>query len=134
MDTTSSPSAPDVLHDAATADFIATAARDMVVWGVAGGLLTWPFFGEGQAFSVTCGLLWMALNFSLLGWLLESLLGRRESSRVFNFSLACAKIPASYFILYWLYSSEYFEPVGLSAGLAALPAVLLVRALISQRG
>lgn len=103
--------------------------------GAAGAALGWAAFGTVHGLSFLCGCLWVALNFSLLSWLIEAALSDAHGrSQLFIFLLACAKIPASYFVLYWLYSVEYLEPVGLSIGLAALPVALVFRALAMRAG
>jgi hypothetical protein len=109
-------------------DYPGAVARDLLLFGLAGGTvleLVWRL--EGASFA--CGCLWVGSNFLLLSWLLEVIAASRRHSRLFIFLLACAKILASYFVLYWLYQVDYLRPVGLTAGLTALPVVLVWRAL-----
>jgi hypothetical protein len=102
---------------------------DFVIVAAAGGVVGAVLLGEGFGFSVAAACLWLALNFSALAWLLAAATSPKRASRLFLFTLACAKIPASYFILYWLYRMEYLEPVGLTIGLSSLPVVILFRGL-----
>ena len=114
--------------------FAPAVVRDFIVLGVAGGVLGSVLFGMGIGFSFLAACLWLALNFTALAWLLGAAVSGERHPRWFILALVCAKIPASYLILYWLYRAEYLEPLGLSAGLAALPVVLLFRALVTQVG
>lgn len=117
------------------ADFTELVVRDLALLAITGGALGWVLFGSRHALSFSCGCLWAALNFGLLSWLIDAAVGEaRRHSQLFIFLLACAKIPASYFVLYWLYSVDYLEPVGLSIGLAALPLALVFRALAMRAG
>lgn len=106
---------------------------DFAVLGFGGGILILPFFGNAIAFSFCAGCLWLGLNFAALAWLLGALSGPRKASRWFIFAVACAKIPLSYLILFWLFRLDFLEPVGLVAGLATLPAVLIFRGLAGRR-
>jgi hypothetical protein len=106
---------------------------DFAVLAFSGGILSLPFFGQGIAFSFCAGCLWLGLNFAALAWLLSAVAGPLKASRWFIFAVACAKIPLSYLILFWLYRLDYLEPVGLTAGLAMLPAVLIFRGLAEWR-
>lgn len=115
-------------------DFAPAVVRDFVVLGAAGGAIASVIFGLGYGFSFLAACLWLALNFTALAWLLGALASSERPSRLFILALACAKIPASYLILFWLYRAEYLEPLGLSAGLAVLPVVLLFRGLVTQVG
>ena len=69
----------------------------------------------------------------MLAWLLGAATGPTRAPRWFVFALACAKIPASYLILFWLFGLDYLDPMGLATGLAMLPAVLLFRGLAVWR-
>jgi len=89
----------------------------------------WPWLGAKAGWSFTAGGLWMALNFLLLSWLLEAVIQGKRTSKLFIFAMACAKIPASYFVLYRLYTVGYLDAIGLTAGLVLLPAVLVFRGL-----
>ncbi len=106
---------------------------DFAVLAFGGGILTAPFFGAGIAFSFCAACLWLGLNFAALAWLLSAIAGPLKASRWFIFAVACAKIPLSYLILFWLYRLDYMDPVGLTAGLAMLPAVLVFRGLAGWR-
>ncbi|MCH7471472.1 hypothetical protein IIA79_00770 [bacterium] len=105
---------------------------DFAVVGVVGGLGLGIWRGEEFGFSFLAACLWLALNFTALTWLLTAYTSPRRPSGLFIFALACAKIPASYLILFWLYRVEYLEVVGLTVGLVMLPMVLLFRGLISR--
>ena len=107
--------------------------RDLIVIGLAGGLLAVPVFGLRQGLSFCLGCFWVALNFFLLAWLLSLILSPRRVSRLFILLIACAKIPASYVLLWWFYQIDYLEPVGVTVGLAVLPVVLLYRGLAIAR-
>lgn len=103
---------------------------DFAALAAGGGALSAFIWGSGTGFSFAAACLWLALNFCLLAWLLGAIATRGRSPRLFIAAVACAKIPLSYLILYWLFRLDYMEPVGLSAGLASLPAVLLFRGLL----
>ncbi len=117
-----------------SSNFTAAVVRDFAVLGAGGGLLGAILFGLGPGCSFLAGCLWLALNFTALSWLLGAVLSGQRHTRWFLLALACAKIPASYLILFWLFRAEYLEPLGLSAGLLALPVVLLFRGLVTQVG
>ena len=108
------------------------AVRDFIIIGITGGVLSGGIWGESFGISVLCGCLWLALNFSALAWLLSAISGPRPVSKLFLFILACAKIPASYLLLYGLYAVEYLDKTGLTVGVATLPVVLLFRGLKTQ--
>lgn len=113
--------------------FARLVVRDALIAGAIAGVAMTAYPGEGQAFSLAAGCLWAALNFYLLSLLIVSLAAPDRANRLFIFMLACAKIPASYYLLYWLYRAEYLEPVGLTAGISLLPVVLLFRGLLQAR-
>lgn len=115
-------------------DYVAAVIRDMALLACVGGAIGWAACSSRSGLSFTCGCLWVALNFLLLACLVEVLTGPRRASRLFIFTLACAKIPASYCVLYWLFAVDYLEPVGLSIGLAGLPVALVFRALVPHAG
>ena len=116
-------------------------SADCLVLGVTGGfvLFAWRALAEspaaglsaGIAYAVACA--WLALNFSALALLLLAITARKKASRWFIFALACAKLPASYLLLFWLYTGGVFAPVYLTAGVASLPAVLVWRGLADAR-
>lgn len=107
--------------------------RDLVLLGLAGGLVAGLWRGEQVGWSFLAGCLWMALSFILLGWLLGGFLGSSRPSFLFIFILACAKIPAAYLLLYWLYRADYSDALGLTAGLLVFPLVLVYRGLAHGR-
>ncbi len=113
--------------------FARLAVRDALVACAIIGVAMAVYPGEGQAFSLVAGCIWASLNFYLLALLVVSLAARNRGNRLFIFVLACAKIPASYYLLYWLFRTEYLEPVGLTAGITLLPVVLLFRGLLQAR-
>lgn len=106
---------------------------DFAVTGLIGGALCCIPFGLGFGFAFAAGNLWLGLNFALLAWLLGAATGPGRAPRWFIFALACAKIPVSYLILFWLFGLDYLNPMGLASGLAMLPAVLLFRGLADWR-
>lgn len=106
--------------------------RDLVLIGLIGGLAGGLWRGETFGWSVLAACLWLALNFSLLAWLLGGVFSGRRPPCLFIIILACAKIPASYFLLYWLYRADYLDAWGLTAGILVLPVVLLVRGLTGR--
>ena len=113
------------------ANLIKLTIRDCIVLGLFGGLVFIVLGHEVSGVSFACGALWTALNFCLLGWMIGAVLHAKGQPKLFIFVLACAKIPASYYLLYWLYQTEYLEPIGLTAGLSLLPVVLLFRGLVA---
>jgi len=114
-------------------DFTDLVVRDLLAVGFTGGVVAGIFFTETAAVSFLLGCLWLALNFSLLAWILKMFGGDQRPSGSFIFWLACAKIPASYFLLYWLYAVDYLDTAGLTAGLLVLPVVLVFRGLARSR-
>lgn len=107
--------------------------RDMLLLGVAGGIVAGIWRGETTGWSFLAACLWMALNFGLLSWLLSGFMAGRRPSCLFIFIMACAKIPAAYFLLYWLYRVDYLNALGLTAGLLVFPLVLVYRGLARGR-
>ena len=110
-------------------EFALIVAGDTALAGIAAGLITLVFSSEGLALSVLCGAVWMATNFLALGWLLILALSRKQGPRLFIFPVACAKLPASYFLLWCLIRADYIEPLGVAIGICLLPPVLVVRGL-----
>lgn len=106
--------------------------RDLVIIGLAGGLAGGLWRTETFGWSVLAACLWLALNFSLLAWLLGGYGAENRPPCLFVIIVACAKIPASYFLLYWLYRADYLDAWGLTAGMLVLPVVLLVRGLTGR--
>jgi hypothetical protein len=99
--------------------------RDYALLAVVAGLGFGFWRGEAFGASVAAGCLWLALNMALLGWVMGAVLQPAGSSRLLVFALACAKIPAAYLLLYWLFSLDCLEPMGLAAGLAMLPVAIV---------
>ena len=106
---------------------------DFAALAFTGGALCCIFFGLGFGFAFCAANLWLGLNFALLAWLLGAATGPQPAPRWFVFALACAKIPVSYLILFWLFGLDYLDPMGLATGLAMLPAVLVFRGLANWR-
>lgn len=116
-------------------------ARDCLLLGLAGG--TGFGVGLGLAQGASIGLsagasycaacAWLAFNFSALALLLLAISAPERPSRWFIFALACAKLPASYLLLFWLFTGGVFMPVYLVAGMVSLPVVLVVRGMASAR-
>jgi hypothetical protein len=106
--------------------------RDLVLVGFAGGVIAALIGGEIAGWSFMAACLWLALNFSLLAWLLGGFFGGQRPSCLFIIILVCAKIPASYFLLYWLYRADYLDVLGLTAGILVLPVVLVFRGLTGR--
>lgn len=105
--------------------------RDFVLLGLAGGLILalWRDVSWGVSFAAAC--LWLGLNTAILSWLLGAMMAPGRPKRLFVFMVACAKIPAAYLLLYWLFSRDFLEPIGLAAGVATLPVVILAQGLLS---
>ena len=103
--------------------------RDVVIVAAAGGLVGLVFSGLPLAFSIICGALWMAANFLVLAWLLQLAYSGKQVPRLFIFPVVCAKLPASYFLLWWLIRADYLEPLGTAIGICILPPVLVFRGL-----
>jgi len=110
-------------------DFSSRVAIDLVVVSAVGGIITWPWLGAGIGWSFAAGCLWTALNLLLLSWLLEAIVQRAKVSKLFILVMACAKIPASYFVLFRLYTVGYLDVTGLTAGIVILPVTLIFRGL-----
>jgi hypothetical protein len=109
--------------------FLRAALRDEVLIGAIIGIVLGFTISERFGVSFTIACLWVALNFVLLGWLLGAATAPGGSGRLFLLLLMCAKIPAAYLLLYWLFSRSYLEAGGLVAGLTTLPVVILYRGL-----
>jgi hypothetical protein len=102
-------------------------ARDFVALGCVGAIVAMFLGNEVQGVSFLAALIWLALNTVLLARLLEVvMLGGRNGAGV-GLLLGCAKIPASYAILYWLYQVPYLDRWGLTVGVLCLPVVLVAR-------
>lgn len=112
-----------------TVEFTLQVARDTAFAGLAAGIIALVFTSEGLALSVVCGSFWMATNFLALGLLLILVLTGKQVPRLFIFPVACAKLPASYFLLWWLIRADYLEPLGVAIGICLMPPVLVVRGL-----
>ncbi len=114
---------------------------DCLLLGLAGGVVIacWRALAgslagglsAGLAYAVACA--WLALNFSALALLLLALTAPRRVSRWFIFALACAKLPLSYLLLFWLFTGSALAPVYLMAGIASLPVVLVCRGIADAR-
>lgn len=107
--------------------------RDLAGGGLIGGIAAGSAFGESSGWSFLLGCLWLALNFTLLAWLLSLAGPEKRPAGSFIFWLVCAKIPASYLLLYWLYTADYLNVAGLTAGLLLLPVVLVWRGIAQSR-
>ncbi len=106
--------------------------RDYLALGLAAALLGSIVGYEALAISFGAGCIWVGINTALLAWLLGAMLRLQGRSRTFIFLLSCAKIPAAYLLLYWLFTRDYLEPMGLAAGLITLPVVIVVRGLSAR--
>lgn len=111
--------------------FATKVVRDCLIAAIAISLAMLIYPGQGQAFSLLAGGIWVCINFYLLAMLTASILSGKGQGKLFIFMLACAKIPASYYLLFWLCRVHYMEPVGLTAGISLLPVVLLFRGLLA---
>lgn len=105
--------------------------RDYILLGLAGGLVLGLWRGEGWGAGFAAACFWLGLNTAILTWLLGALLAPGKPQRLFVFLIACAKIPAAYLLLFWLFSRDFLEPIGLAAGVATLPVVILAQGLLS---
>jgi hypothetical protein len=112
-------------------------ARANVLIGLIAAVTLGFVFGSEFGFSLFCACLWGALNIMLLAWLLSAVKPAQSPAerppRWFIFILVCAKIPASYFILFWIFTRDYLSPAGLAAGLTTLPVVLFIYGLRSAK-
>ena len=109
--------------------FAVDSARDIGLLGLGGALVALAAADEALAFSLLCGALWAAANLLALSWLLYLVVQGKRSRRLFIFPIACAKLPASYFLLWWLIRVDYTEPLGVAIGICLMPPVLLARGL-----
>jgi hypothetical protein len=104
---------------------------DFVVAGVAGGAVFALWRGSAGGAGFLCACLWLALNTVLLARLLEAItVGQRAAAA---FWLACAKIPLSYLVLYWLFQARFLDTWGLTAGILSLPVVLGFRGIAARQ-
>jgi hypothetical protein len=107
---------------------------DLVVLGLAGAVPAAIWWNESAAAGFLCACLWLALNTVLLARLLEAVTLGGERGAGIGLLLACAKIPVSYAILFWLYQVDFLDKWGLTAGVLSLPVVLLARGIaVRQR-
>lgn len=116
-------------------------SADCLWLGLAGGVILGAWLalaqspaaglGAGLAYAVACA--WLALNFSALALLLLAITAPKRPSRWFIFALACAKLPISYLLLFWLFTGSSLAPVYLVAGIASLPVVLVCRGIADAR-
>lgn len=83
--------------------------------------------------SYLCACLWLALNTILLSRMLEAVTLGGPRGAGLALLLACAKIPFSYAILFWLYQAEFLDDWGLTAGVLSLPVVLLARGIAMRQ-
>jgi hypothetical protein len=109
--------------------FTRNCARDSAIIGLAGGLLIGLFYHEWTAWSFLIGSLWVALNLLMLGWLIGAITARKRAGGCVLLLMECAKIPLAYLLLFWLCTRKFVEPMGLAAGIATLPLVILLRGL-----
>lgn len=107
--------------------FLTRSLRNGLLWGVLLAIAALLLFGEGQAFSLLAGALFMCLNLLLLGWLLAAATSQKGAGKGLLVLLECAKLPGAYLLLYWLVTRDYAEPIGLVAGLT----VVLLAAVVS---
>jgi hypothetical protein len=106
--------------------------RDLALLGLAGALIGGIWLGEASGTSFLLACLWAASNLALLSLFISTMIAQKTPARLLVFILVCAKIPASYLILYWLLSADFTDMTGLVAGLVAFPAVLIVRGLLDR--
>ena len=108
-------------------------ALDFALLGIAGGVALglWRGPSFGAAFALSC--LWLGLNVVLLALLIAELSTPKRRRGLLAFSLACAKLPAAYLLLFWLFTREYLDTMGLVAGLTTLPVVVVLRGLAELR-
>jgi hypothetical protein len=109
--------------------FTLLCARDAVILGLAGCLLLVLLGREWTGWSFLAGCLWMGLNLLMLGWLIGALVSRKRAGGHVLLLMECAKIPLAYLLLFWLCTRKFVEPMGLAAGIATLPLVILLRGL-----
>jgi hypothetical protein len=106
-------------------------AVDFAIVGVVGAIAFGVLKSEAMGAGFLCACLWLALNTVLLSRLLETItIGQRPGLALL---FACAKIPLSYLILYWLFQAPYLDAGGLTVGILTLPAVLAFRGSIVRR-
>lgn len=115
-------------------EFVRHVVLDMSVLALISGVVGWLAVDWQSGISVAIGCIWVATNFLLLSWLIGMVVALKQAPKLFIFLVACAKLPASYFLLWWLYQITHFEPLGITIGICLLPPVLLARGLISIKG
>lgn len=77
--------------------------------------------------------LWNLLNFCAL-WMVFKLVFSNNPYRIFfTLPVVCIKIPLLYFLVVELFRLNLFDRLGLTLGLAVLPAVFLFLALVNHR-
>jgi len=93
------------------------------------GFALWSKWGGRLALSYVTGSAWMMLNFWALAYALGLLTAYRVRNRWFIFAVVYAKIGMIYLILYWLFRVNWFDHLGLVAGITTLLMVILFKAL-----
>ncbi len=106
--------------------------RDLALLGLIGGISLSFAWSEAAGSSFLLACLWAASNLALLSLFISSLIAQKSPGKLLVFILVCAKIPASYLILYWLLAADFTDVNGLVAGLVAFPVVLIVRGLLDR--
>jgi len=89
----------------------------------------WGKWGGSLALSYLVGSVWMMLNFAALAYLLSLLTAHKVRLRLFIFVVVYAKIAAIYVVLYLLFRTNWFDHLGLVAGISTLLMVVLFKAL-----
>lgn len=106
--------------------------RDLALLGLGGAIIAGIWLGEATGSSFLLACLWAASNLAVLSLFISTIIAQKSPAGLLVFILVCAKIPASYLILYWLLSADFTDMTGLVAGLVAFPAVLIVRGLLDR--
>ncbi len=91
-------------------------------------LAIWAYLDGWWAFSYAVGSAWMMLNFVVLAGLLRLITALPSLSKLFIFTLICAKIAVVFIALYWLFQIRELRPLGLVAGITTLLVVILLKA------
>jgi hypothetical protein len=91
-------------------------------------LAIWAYLDGWWAFSYAIGSVWMMLNFVALAGLLRLITALPSASKLFIFTLICAKIAVVFIALYWLFQIRELRPLGLVAGITTLLVVILLKA------
>ncbi len=91
------------------------------------------FIDTETALGLLASGLWNLVNFATLWLTFKTAFSKHPMRVFFTLPLVCIKIPLLYSLVVALYALKLFDPLGLTLGLLALPAVILFLAILDNR-